>query len=159
MLGNFKRSTKVVTCNTKLTQLVTISTKKTKGKFALEQICFAGPVVVTVCKCHSHNRSLAGVSTRQDKAHPSPPCYSSAGLSWVRLMLQHQAHSRNRPTATDEKKKSLLYFGCNFSRWYNFQKIIKIVATNILQPKCTPQTLQLDLRGPTSKWKEGKKRA
>ena len=24
-------------------------------------------------------------------------------------MLQHWAHSRNRPTATDEKKKSLLY--------------------------------------------------
>jgi len=47
-------------------------------------------------------------------------------------MLQHWAHSRNRPTATDEKKKSLLYFGCNFSGWYNFQKIIKIVATNIL---------------------------
>ena len=27
------------------------------------------------------------------------------------LLLQHYAHSRNRPTATDEKKKSLLCFG------------------------------------------------
>ena len=27
----------------------------------------------------------------------------SAGLRWVLLMLQRQAHSRNRPTATDEK--------------------------------------------------------
>ena len=30
--------------------------------------------------------------------------------------------------ATDEKKKNLLYFGCDFSGWYNFGKIIKIVA-------------------------------
>jgi len=32
-------------------------------------------------------------------------------------MLQYWAHSRNRPSATDEK--SLLYFGCDFSGWYN----------------------------------------
>jgi len=32
---------------------------------------------------------------------------------------------RNRPTSTVKKKKSLLYFGCNFSGWYNFGKIIK----------------------------------
>jgi len=31
--------------------------------------------------------------------------------------------------ATDEKKKNLLYFGCDFSGWYNFGKIIKTVAT------------------------------
>jgi len=48
----------------------------------------------------------------------------SAGLRWVLLVLQHQAHSRNRPTATDEK--NVLYFGCNFSGWYNFRKIVKI---------------------------------
>jgi len=54
-------------------------------------------------------------------------------------MLQHQAHSRNRPTATDEKKKSRLYFGCDFSGWYNFGKIIKTIATtcHILKLKCT----------------------
>jgi len=52
-------------------------------------------------------------------------------------MLQHWARSTNRPTATDEK--SLLYFGCNFSGWYNFGKIVKIVATrcHILKLKCT----------------------
>jgi len=33
---------------------------------------------------------------------------SSTGLRWVLLILQHEAHSRNRPTATDEK--SLLLF-------------------------------------------------
>ena len=38
------------------------------------------------------------------------------------------AHSRHRPTATDEKR-SLRYFGCDFSGWYNFEKIIKTVAT------------------------------
>ena len=33
-----------------------------------------------------------------------------AGLSWVLLMLQHCAHSTNTPTATDEKKKSSLFW-------------------------------------------------
>jgi len=49
------------------------------------------------------------------------------------------AHSRNRPTATDEKKKRLLYFGCDFSGWDNFGKIIKIVAIrcHISKLKCT----------------------
>jgi len=49
------------------------------------------------------------------------------------------AVARNRPTATEEKKKSFLYFGCDFSGWYNFRKIIKIVATrcHILKLKCT----------------------
>ena len=49
-------------------------------------------------------------------------------------MLQHWAYSRNRPMTTDEKKKSLLYFGCDFSK-----KIINIVATrcHILKLKCT----------------------
>jgi len=53
-------------------------------------------------------------------------------------MLQAGAHSRSRPTATDEKKKSLLYFGCDISGWYNCGKIITIVATrcNILKLKC-----------------------
>ena len=41
--------------------------------------------------------------------------WCSAGLRWVLLMLQRLAHSRNRPTATDEKKKSLLHFDCDFS--------------------------------------------
>ena len=50
-----------------------------------------------------------------------------------------QAHSRIRPTATDEKKNSLLYFGCDFSGWYNFGKIIKTDATrrHILKLRCT----------------------
>jgi len=47
---------------------------------------------------------------------------------WVLLMLQQLAHSRNRSTATDEKKTSLFYFGSDFSGWYNFGKIIKTVA-------------------------------
>jgi len=36
-------------------------------------------------------------------------------------------------------KKSLLYFGCDFSVWYNCGKMIKIVATrcHILKLKCT----------------------
>jgi len=36
--------------------------------------------------------------------------------------------SRNRPTATDENKNGFLYFGCDFSGWYNFRKIIKIYS-------------------------------
>jgi len=54
-------------------------------------------------------------------------------------MLQHQAQSRNRPTATDEKKKNLVCFGCDFSGWHNFRNIIKTVATrcHILKLKCT----------------------
>ena len=52
--------------------------------------------------------------------------------------MQH-SHSRNRPRATDEKKKSLLYFGCDFVVWYNFGKIIEIIVTrcHILKLKCT----------------------
>jgi len=78
-------------------------------------------------------------------------------------MLQHWAHSRNRPTATDEKK-DLLYFGCDFSGgWYTFGKIIKIVATrcHILNLKCTefdfvwgsPDHLA-EFQGPTSNGKQ-----
>jgi len=29
---------------------------------------------------------------------------------------------KKQALATDEKKKSLLYFGCDFSGWYNFGK-------------------------------------
>jgi len=49
-----------------------------------------------------------------------------------------KAHSENRPTATGEKKNYLLYICCDFSGWYNFGKIIKIVATrcHILKLKC-----------------------
>jgi len=49
---------------------------------------------------------------------------------------------KNRPTATGEKKKSLLNFGCDFSGWYNFEKIIKVVATrcHILKLKCLQRT-------------------
>ena len=45
----------------------------------------------------------------------------------------------NSPTATDEKKKSLLCFGCDFCGWYTFGKIVKLVATgcHILQLKCS----------------------
>jgi len=76
-------------------------------------------------------------------------------------------HSRNRPTATDEKK-TLLYFGCYFSGWYNFGKIVKIVATrcHILKLKCTKFDFGWDsapdplawFKGPTSKGKYGWKR-
>jgi len=37
---------------------------------------------------------------------------------------------KNKPTTTDQKKKSLLYFGCDFIGWYNFGKIIKFVDTS-----------------------------
>ena len=48
-------------------------------------------------------------------------------------------HGLGPSTATDEKKKSLFYFGCDFSGWYNFGKIIKIVITrcHVLKLKCT----------------------
>jgi len=91
-------------------------------------------------------------------------------------MLQHCARSRNRP----RKRESLLYFGCDFSGWYNFEKVIKILAirchilklgasNSISAGLCrapdhagraysAPQTLWVDLRGPTSKGKEGRGR-
>ena len=75
------------------------------------------------------------------------------------LMLQHWAQSRNRstateekkkrptateekkkrPTATEEKKKSVLCFGYDFFSWYKFRKNTKIVATrcHIMKLKCT----------------------
>ena len=44
-----------------------------------------------------------------------------------------------KTTATDEKKKNVLYFSSDFAGWYNFGKIIKTVATgcHILKLKCT----------------------
>jgi len=46
--------------------------------------------------------------------------------------FKKQAHGRGN-------EKSLLCFGCDFSGWYSFGKIIKIVATGfrILKLKCT----------------------
>jgi len=46
---------------------------------------------------------------------------------------QKYAHGHGR------EKKSLFYFGCDFSGWYNFGKIIKTVVTrcHILKLKCT----------------------
>jgi len=38
--------------------------------------------------------------------------------------IEKQAHGHER-----ENEKNLLYFGCDFSGWYNFGKIVKIVAT------------------------------
>ena len=48
--------------------------------------------------------------------------------------FKKQAHGHGR-----ESEKSLLYFSCDFSGWYNFGKIIEIVATrcHILKLKCT----------------------
>jgi len=48
--------------------------------------------------------------------------------------FEKQAHGHGR-----ENEKSLLCFGCDFSGWYNFGKIIKIVATrcHILKLECT----------------------
>jgi len=41
------------------------------------------------------------------------------------------------------RKKSLVYFGCDFFGWYNFKKSIKSVATryHILKLICTNSTL------------------
>jgi len=58
---------------------------------------------------------------------------ASAGLKWVIFdaaalgPFKKQAHGHRR-----DNKKSLLYFGCDFSGWYSFGKIIKIVATRCL---------------------------
>jgi len=76
------------------------------------------------------------------------------------------------PRPRTRKGINLLYFGCDFSGWYNFGKIVKIVATRcpILKLKCNkfdfgwgyapdpaagaysaPYSTYLDFRGPTSK--------
>jgi len=39
-------------------------------------------------------------------------------------------HSRNRPTATDEK--SFLYFGSDFSGWYSFGISIKLLLPDVI---------------------------
>jgi len=63
---------------------------------------------------------------------------------------------------TDEKKKSVLYFDCDFSGLYNFVKIIKTVANkcNILKLKCTsaPPDPLAGFKGPTSKGKQPSRR-
>jgi len=46
--------------------------------------------------------------------------------------LKKQAHGHGR-----ENEKSLLYFGCDFSGWYDFGKNIKIVATRCHSLKLT----------------------
>jgi len=51
-----------------------------------------------------------------------------------------------------DKKKSLLYIGCDFSDWYVFGEIVKIVASrrHILKLKCT----KFDFRwgSPRHRW-------
>ena len=49
------------------------------------------------------------------------------------------AHSRYRPTATDEKTRKVFSVLVVFSGWHNFGKIIKIVAKrcHILKLRCT----------------------
>ena len=65
-------------------------------------------------------------------------------------MLQRQANSRNRPTATEKKK--VFSFGCDFSGWYNFGKIIKTVATRCHILKLNHQIwFRLGLR-PKPRW-------
>jgi len=79
-------------------------------------------------------------------------------------MLQH---SRNKPR-NRKKKKNLPYFGCDFSGWFSFRKIIRIIANrcHILKLKCTEFDFQLgELTAlprppswrPTCNGKEGEK--
>ena len=67
------------------------------------------------------------------------------------------------------RKRSLLYFGRDFSGWYNVVKIIKIVATRwyVLKLKCTkfdfgwgsaPQVPYVDLSGRLQRGREGEVR-
>ena len=72
--------------------------------------------------------------SRVDRTHGSAS--SNVGLRCVLLMLQHWVHSRPR---TRKREKSSLYFGCDFSGWYNFGKIIKTVTVrcHISKLKCT----------------------
>ena len=37
-----------------------------------------------------------------------------------------------RPAATDEKRKNLLCVGCDFSGWYNFGKILKLLLPDVI---------------------------
>jgi len=82
--------------------------------------------------------------TMQSRADPA-----SAGPRWVLLMYRccsiRPTEETDPCTAADEKtRKNLLYFCCDFSGWYNFGKIIKIVATRpcweSLQHSALPQT-------------------
>jgi len=54
-------------------------------------------------------------------------------------MLQHYLPIPEIDPRPRTRKKSLFYFGCDFSGWYNFGKIIKTVVTrcHILKLKCT----------------------
>jgi len=76
-------------------------------------------------------------------------------------------HSGPRPRPR-KREKSSLSFRCDFCGWYNFGKIIKIVTTgcHTLKLRCTkfdfgwgaysaPPDSKLDLKGRTSKGKEG----
>jgi len=55
------------------------------------------------------------------------------------LSIMRARGHRNRPTTTDKRNESPLYFGSDFCGWYNFGKNIKTVATrcHILKVKCT----------------------
>jgi len=63
--------------------------------------------------------------------------------------FKKQAHGHVGPY---DKKKSLLYIGCDFSDWYIFGEIVKIVASrrHILKLKCT----KFDFRwgSPRHRW-------
>jgi len=63
------------------------------------------------------------------------------GLRRVLLMLRHCAHSRNRPTDTDEKTRKVfsILVAISLVDTISGKKIMKTVATrcHILKPKCT----------------------
>jgi len=60
-------------------------------------------------------------------------------MCWVYLWIGLGRVTQNGPMDNSASPLTLLYFGCDFSGWYNFWKIINTVATrcHILKLKCT----------------------
>ena len=65
----------------------------------------------------------------------------SVGLRWVLLMLQHLAHSINRPTATDEKKKNVPIFVVISLVSPISGKTLKLLLTDVMSCQNAPNSI------------------
>jgi len=65
----------------------------------------------------------------------SPQCWIKVGAIYAAALGLYKKYG---PRPRTRKGINLLYFGCDFSGWYNFGEIVKIVATrcHILKLKC-----------------------
>ena len=116
------------------------------GKFEIRNVkCNTSFPLQLLINCISANEHInqsarskrpLPAAMHRDPDHRHTQCRINVGAIDAAALgpFKKQDHGQGR-----RNEKSLLYFGCDFSGWYNFGKINKTVATrcHILKLKCT----------------------